>query len=728
MTKLGRKKITIPNQKTRIIKAFEDEFHLCYFVEYEYEGKKIGAKLLQKPGKEDYQVLFTFECKGIHPSLRINQLESALDQLENGLKELPRDEKLMIYMRSYTESTDRKWQLQDLVEKTTSPELKFLLVSEIQRLEQLTEKGIRKNKSLLLTGSYTITSTVSNKKTDMIESFLEGLEEGWYKVSGVAEELKLQKIETILRNAYLDGYQFWEQYLSNKLELQIIPLTSKEIWENLWERFNHDRPLEIPQLVRITEETIRIERNSQYHPLSYMLHEENAVPIADRKWVKVKDKYIAANIFAEKPAGWKDKSSQLRYLWKILSQERIYDIDIVVEISGGNPVMLKESLQSLAKQANLQSQESEAKNSFDVNANLKIEKALKAQYALYGGEQPIKTSVVFLLYRDTLAKLDEDCKYLSSLFVSPAWVIREMDYAWKIWLQTFGLKIEKLLATPFDRRSTYLTSEAPGLLPLVRTRLYDKHGFELIANEGGTPLFIDIFNKHRNIGIFSTTRGGKSVLISGILLQALARGIPITAIDYPKPDGTGTFSDFSVFLGQSSSYYDIGKESNNIFEPPNLQGLNPELQKERFKDYQEFLLEILVTMVLGLTPRIDVNPDSVRSIITLAMEKFFNDPDIRERYATGFINGFGSNQWWEMPTLSDFIPYCSLERLQLLSPSEDIIKSLEFTKLRFRFWLESRVGQSLSRPTSFRADAPFMIVAMRNLNNEEDAAILSLGV
>jgi len=77
-----------------------------------------------------------------------------------------------------------------------------------------------------------------------------------------------------------------------------------------------------------------------------------------------------------------------------------------------------------------------------------------------------------------------------------------------------------------------------------------------------------------------------------------------------------------------------------------------------------------------------------------------------------------------MPTLKDFIPFCSLERLQLINPSTDSIKALDFIKLRLRYWLESRVGKVLSVPTTFPSDAQMSVVALRNLSSDVDAAVL----
>ena len=125
-------------------------------------------------------------------------------------------------------------------------------------------------------------------------------------------------------------------------------------------------------------------------------------------------------------------------------------------------------------------------------------------------------------------------------------------------------------------------------MPLVTIKTVDKTGFELIAEEGGSPVFIDLHKRHKNLLVCGTTRSGKSVLISGILTQALAHNFPISVMDYPKPDGSSTFSDYTHFFGDKAAYFDISSESFNLFELPNLGSLAPKLQNERFTDYHDF--------------------------------------------------------------------------------------------------------------------------------------------
>ena len=173
---------------------------------------------------------------------------------------------------------------------------------------------------------------------------------------------------------------------------------------------------------------------------------------------------------------------------------------------------------------------------------------------------------------------------------------------------------------------------------------------------------------------------------------------------------------------------DIGKESSNLFELPNLRSLAPKLQQERFEDYKDFLATAIMAMVVGSGGNTQTKQqvDAVRSIIALALKAFFADDLIRDRYASAYTNGFGSDEWLAMPTLHDFLSFCSHERLQLEDNSGDSKTALETIKLRLRFWLSSRVGQALAQPSTFRSDARLLIFALRNLSNDEDAAVLSL--
>lgn len=726
MVKVGIKRVKNQFGKKQTYNPFEDEFCLSGFLRVESESKSVGAAILRKHQSDDFKIVYAFECRAIQPLLKLEQIDSTFDALEQGLKDFPEQETLTVHLGSFTDDLLRQRQLDQLVQQNQNClELQLFVKEEKKRVSSLTEKGIRKTKFLNLYCSYTAAPGES-KDGDSGEKLLGKLENFWENFTGEYEETQSQKIQQILVDSFENGYQRWKQFLTNKLGLIIRPQTEVEIWENLWYRFNRTEPISVPQTIVINGNTIQEKINTERHPVSLLLSEDESVPVADRKWVKVKDKYVGALIFADKPGGWLNKKAQLRYLWQLLADEEISDTEIFCQLSLADPNILNDKLDSLTKQGNLALEESATNNNIDIAAANKVEQSIEARKSLYGGDVPLYTSVVFLVHRNNLKQLDSACKNLSSKFKRPAWVAREIEYAWRIWLETFPIVWDKMLTKYFNRRITYLNSEVPGITPLVCTRLIDQDGFEFIATEGGTPIHLDWYTKHRSIGIFAGTGSGKSVLFADMVVQALARGLPGCALDYPRADGSGTFSDITSFLGDKAAYLDTGKECCNLFEPPDLRELESKKQGERFSDFKDSLLEMIQTMVVGIYPRGDVNPDTVRSILVLAIEKFFSDHQIKKRYAAAIAAGFGTTAGQDMPVLPDFIKFCGLERLQLINPSYDTVKTLDFIKLRLRYWLNSKVGKCFGRVSTFDTDAPLLVIACRNLSNAEDAAMIAL--
>ena len=727
-SKIGKRIVDNGIDKVRLT-PLEDALSLVSMLQINLQGRSVGAYVLRK-GANNFMIHFGFECAGIHSTLRTEQISPVFDAIESGLKDLPEGERLTIHLSSFTNDTNRQQQLKNLIENAPNLELQYLLMGERTRIQQLTQKGIRKPKTLRLYCTYTIEQD-TNGASDAIEKGLSKLEHLWKSFTGEINELQFVRIERLLYSSFTDGFQLWEQLLANKMGLDIRSLGAEELWKILWQRFNDTPPRPIPQLLVLNEEGLHEEIYSDIAPKSLLMESDSSVPVADKRWVHLKDKYIGALTFAEKPGGWTDKERQMHYLWSVLSKERIYDTEIYCQLMRANETLVKTNMQRLTKQSNTSAAIAQQKNSVDVKSLLNIKKSIDAQSELYEGAVPIHAAVVFLVYRDTREQLDEACRYLQSSFLRPAWVVRETEYPWRIWLQTLPITWERLMTVPFNRRLVYLSGEVPGLLPLVRTRKGDDDGFELIASAGGTPVFLNLYTQHKNLGLFATTRAGKSVLASGIITQALAHGMPVVAMDYPKPDGTSTFTDYTKFMGEDGAYFDIGKESSNLFELPNLRSLPPKLQQERFSDYKDFLATALLTMIIGSRrgsggAESQTLTDTVRSILALGLKAFFEDDLIRDKYAAAYVNGFGSPEWSTMPTLHDFLSYCSHERLRLDSMSGDTKAALETIKLRLRFWLSSRVGQSLAQPSTFRSDARLLIFALRNLSNDDDAAILSL--
>ena len=729
--KIGKK--SLETEQLGVVKnltPFEDITNLAGIASISLGGRKdIGALILQK--KQDIQIKFCFDVQGIHPSLPEEQIIPIFENIEGGLKELPDRETLTIHLGSFTNDSLRQQELKKVENECDLEQLTLLVRSERLRARELTQAGIRKNKFLRFWCTYSVFASEDSRSNDAIEKTIKQLQNAWFQFTGQIHDLRQERVETILRDSFTSGFQGWEQLFTNSMGLSVRAMSSEEIWLILWNQFNKSDAPKVPNPLVLNEEGLKEVQTSDFHIRHLMLENEKSVPFLDRSWVRLQDKYISVFQFSEKPQGWVDEYDQLRYLWSVISKEKISDTEVICQLSKANQGLTKTALQRLTKQSITSSAMSSDKGSIDVKANMNISEAVRAQETILKGSIPIHTALVFCIHRSSRQKLDEACQYLSSCFLRPAVVDRQLEYSWKTWLQCTPILWEKLLTKPFNRRLPYFSSEVPGLMPIVKTATGDRSGFELIAEEGGTPVHLDLYSQHKNLAVFGTTRAGKSVLVAGLLTRALAQNIPVVALDYPKPDGTSTFSDYTKLMGKDGAYFDISKEANNLFELPDLRGYDLEVIKERMTDFKEFLKSALMTMVLGTNP-IGVSHtmiSNIESIITITIETFFNDDDIKLRYKLALENGVSTSEWNDIPTLKDFYNYCSPGFIKLDSitnNSKDILEALDQIRLRLKFWLSSRVGQSISRPSSFRTDARLLVFALRSLGSEADAAVLAL--
>jgi hypothetical protein len=727
---------------TRRLRAIENEFSAECLIHFQMRGRQASAFMLQtgQKGAESLRFIFGWEVKGIHTTLNTDQEDAIFDALEAGLKDIPEEESMTVHMGSFASDEQRQNELSQVVAQTDSTELKYLILAEKKRVGELTwvkdargslvAKGLRKPKFLRIYCTYTI-GAITATGSDVWEKMLLRIQNAYYQVVGSAPEIAQQRYEIALEKAFIDGFLNWEQNLATKMGLEITPLGAEELWQNLWRQFNTTEPPPIPQLVIMTEQGIREQVNSDVHFTTRLF--ETATPVDDRRWINVNGKYVAPMVFSDKPGGWVSKFSQLSYIWKVMSREPVFDTEVFCQVTKANQGIIRDNMRRVMKQSLLEQEISSTKHrSIDVAASLRQDKAIRAQEQLYEGAVALQTATVFLVHRATLPKLDEACRYIQNCFHRPAWVEREKEYAWKIWLQTLPLTWEPLLAKPFNRRLLYLTGEAPGLMPLVCPHAIDQRGFELISEEGGVPLFIDPFSQHRNIALFGTTRSGKSVAVSGLLTHALARGIPTIIMDFPPSDAASTFKDWTTFL--QGAYFDIGKECNNLFEMPDLSAFDAKEQRERLSDYIDFLESALMTMVFGggeaTTSDDRLFRQSLRSILGPAIRKFFDHTVIRSRYEAARQGGLGSQAWADTPTLVDFLAFFKLEGLADLSSEAQAdattIRAMNHIERQLTFWIHSRVGSAISRPSTFRTDNQLLVFALRGLSDAEDAAVLAL--
>ncbi|MBC6435138.1 hypothetical protein FM036_35295, partial [Nostoc sp. HG1] len=133
-------------------------------------------------------------------------------------------------------------ELVSLIRNAPSRDIKYLLMAERARVKELTISGVRKPKFLRIYVTYTIESNSKNAD-DWIEKLLVRAESWWLKFKGDLSEVENQRIETLITNAYKQGFLRWEQILSNQMGLDVKPLKADELWEGIWKRFNDTQPI-----------------------------------------------------------------------------------------------------------------------------------------------------------------------------------------------------------------------------------------------------------------------------------------------------------------------------------------------------------------------------------------------------------------------------------------------------------------------------------------------------
>ena len=713
--------------KSVSVTAFEKELALETFVEIRQKGRQVGCALLQK-GNKKFRFLFGFECLGIHDNMKDIQVERSVVALRQGMKEM--EGTATFHMESFSNDSDRQSYLDELIGQSKSPEAQVILFSEKKRTQEITEDGIRQVKRLTIYVDQTISlDTAEVGNGDWSEKAIARLMSVWEstKKSSLGSDTNALKYKNMIESAFNNGYLRWEQILSVRMGLEVTPLSKEKLWERLYQRFNKGEAPPIPQYVTCTDRGLSETVNSRLHPRSALIQGEDGqsrVPVSDHQWMKVKGKYVGVSAFTERPELFSGMRNQLSYLWKVVCRPQVKDIEIITQVTSSSIKAMREKMQDVIKTSQRKSEVASSQSSIDVGADIKLKKGLEAQYQLYEGAAPVTTATVFLIHRDKPSQLDDACNLISGCFPLPARLIREKDVAWIYWLQTLPIVWDRLLNKPYKRTIPYLTDAAIGIMPLTMTRQLDKRGFELIADAGGTPICIDYVNQHQNIGIWGTTRAGKSVTISGMLTLFLAQGYPVVALDYPKADGTSTFTDYADFLGDIAAYFDIGRECSNLMEIPDLRGLSPEIQKERFNDYTSFLESSLLMLVQSTDQSIN---QMARAILGKALNGFFSDEEIKARYDRALDAGYKSEQWQEIPTLSDLAPFYSPEYLGFDEDTGIALRNArEHISIQLEYWINSKIGNAIAKPSSFPIDAQFLVFALRNVANDDEAAVLAL--
>jgi hypothetical protein len=703
-----RRKITLD--------SLEYATHLMSMINYDLRNRQVGAYLLKK--EESYQFVFGFLTEGYHPDFSKTELEAVFDKLENGLKDFPLDESMKIHYRDFRTMGKRDKDLDTLWENCENENIQLIIKSQQARDRELAELGRRREKQIILYCTYTISEVKGEDNyANWIESSLAWLVHTYEKFTG-QRKTERERFGKIARASFVEGYLRWENFLSTTIGLEIKPLKHDELWNILWQRFNKSKPIRPPQVINVYRDSIEEDIRSAVHPMTLLIAERE--PVADEMWVHARGKYTAALSLIEKPGGWKDKTSQLKYLWNsLIAKDSTYDIEIFAELKRANDSLVTESVRRLLAQSITSTNMAAESGTIDVAAQLKIKKAIDAQSEILEGSVPFWLGFAILVHRENLEDLDEICKYIESCFLRPTWIEREKFITWQIWIQTLPVFFGTLMLTALsNRRHLFLHSEIPGLMPLIKPQDIDKSGLQLITTQGNYPIFIDLYNEPRHMMVLATTRAGKSVLITYPLLDFLARGAGVIIIDYPRNDGTSTFTDIANLL--DGSYIDVAKESQNCMEIPDFSHMSPDKQTIFFDEFKSFIKGLYFAIVMGTNSSAYSSKlgTQVRSILDIAVENFFNDPEIKTRYDKGKYDPDN------IPTGYDFLPFTKPSHIQLETQIDS--EAFAYIELRLAQFFSSTIGRSIMSKSTVKSSNPFTVFAFTNVSNSEDAAILSV--
>lgn len=721
-------------KKTKKLSAFEDTLDLTTMVRLSKKGYVVGAYLLSKKllGDTDntIQLVFGYSCSGIHPMFSSDeQVEAAATAFLNGCKEIPSREKFTFRWSSFCDDSGVIAEYGGRLTNPLSDESEFLDWAQIARIQELTSNKNRKIIGLDVYSTFTIRpgSTESGDVIDRaIVKFANFLQRRF--TPDGATQITQNHLIAILEKA-MDVSLRHKQILES-MGLVPIPKNEVQLWDEVCKRVGAIKT-PVPHTLAWDEYGLREEfqeneaSNASYidaqHITSVLLNK--GIPQAHQKWVHLPtNKYVGVMVLNQKPEAFASTEDQIRFLWNILSKDVVHNIEVITEVTPSDPKVTRLAQQLITKRAHHTAHASNGKT-VDVVAQINMEWAINAQKQLYTGDVPQNTALIVLIYRNSPEEIDDACRLMSGYVNQPAELGRETQYSWLIWLETLMLRLQPMLSTPYNRRNTFFASELIGFTSVVKTASGDSRGCELIADEGHSPVYIDL-SKTENLMVIGTTGSGKSVLISHIIAECMAMGMSVLMIDLPNDDGTGTFGDFTPYF--NGFYFDISRQSNNLVQPLDLTHVPDEQKEERIKAHRNDVNLIVLKLVLGNNKFDGFLAQTIESLIPLGTKAFYEDSEIIERFEAAKAGGLGSVAWANTPTLVDLEKFFDTEYIDLGYEDENVDRALNYIRLRLQYWRASSIGDAICKPSTFETDSKLITFALTNLQSDKEAEVFGM--
>lgn len=692
---------------------------------------------------------YVWEVWGYDPMLLETEAKQLLDAQELAFRRVSRNILITFEHSSTSDDGDYQRHLDHLLEQASNPLAKALIYSQKAKIRDLRTRGALQAKRTRIFVRYQIVSGNDNYKTSPLDH-----------VMGLLDRLIpwLEQFEQTKRNKdkqekerfklFVNGYKQYRNLhtlFNDTMRLNARPLSLDELWASDYQEMHNLSKPPLNQVFVLSRTGLKVLSRERHHVLAQLFQPEkgvNPTPIPGNEWIylPIKRKYASflqiGKVDAYPGDGGVDRG-MIRYLWNPVTLIGLKDYKIVTQLQLSFQEGQKFDLGRQVRNSKQLVIDADRRNTVDINSEERLENAVEGLINLNNGSKIYETATVIWLYRNNPDALRDDFERLISLIPTPntELTLHAAEYAW---YQSFPFSRHRLLTKPNKRLHDYYSHELPGLLPLLSPLTLDKQGLFFLTKEGSAAFFIDLFTQLAHLAIFATTRGGKSVVLGDICFNAYLRNIPVVAFDYPKETtGASTFTDLTNTiraLGGSAGYNNIADCFINMLQLADLRYVaNPE---ERFAGIIDFQLRALMVLVMGELSKPDsmheqIFKQSVKNLLSSGLKAFHNDAEIKERYRASIRTGHGSAEHALEPTLKDFEPHFALwfghykqQNQETLSQSDK--EAGAFILSQLRGLLNTRLGESISRPSTFEPSVNWLVFALKGISDNYQAAVYAL--
>lgn len=733
--------------KSRRYHHIERKWHFLSYGQIEIDGKMVGFYLLRRGP----QLMFVFgwEVSGHDPSMTAQQSLSILSACNDAAKTIPGDIDLKFY-EDITSSCEEYLRMQAALLQSKVHDIlsQELIKSRARRAKQLSEEGrLLENKILVfakyrvpLGGDYAVTQTWLDEllsKTQPLVGALKGKsfesQQAWEKVIDYAYRYAYRKVNTVLSSNTGFGYRVRTRTVHDLFGRDYLEL--------------HNPPVpEVPQYIVYNQEGLQppVINDPGNHAIGTLFEPQGGVPAEpkfDRHYIylPVKKKFATFVRIGQVRSFPKDKGNvargYLRYIYNILAgtNQPIHNCRVVSELtpdrSGFETVQLDRIISNSVKREALAAK----KQTVDVVATRRREQAVDARDLLEDNNTPYWVSLGVWLYRDSLDQLNQDANDLIQRIPSAA-VERVWNNTEHVWFQTWPFEWESFLTKPNHRRQKYLGFQALPMVPMIKVKQADKQGMMFVSRELNSPLYIDIANRKNHTAIIAKTGVGKSIVMFEMILEYLLYGFLAVIFDFPRPDGTSTYTVLMPILqklGVRAVYHNVRESVMNIIEWPDLRQVKSKKQRERrWQQAFQNHVRLLGAIVMGTTN----NPDRevlVNSLLTQCYADFHADETIKRRYQLAIEGGFGTDAYRKMPILETFVDYAEDWFNKYIQRKKESISTLvndtiDVIVTQLRGVLQTSLGASINGISSFDTNVQVLVVGLTDVSEDLDSLIYAM--